>query len=320
MTIWEEDFRSGFDVGGADARWSYWGFGDYLGDDGIVETGPGGVQVRSSGTNPETGEPAFTRTLAQEGENGLDLPGALDHVKWLAFANNTASSGQAGFDTPAGSVVTFEAWLGGETHGTKAHPFGEHVEDPDDDLRLASVTVPLLDEETSTVANFTLSNKHVYAVYERLPFARYELGNYAAFVYQIPIAERSPGDMHHLAIAYDRSAGSITWSVEGEEVYRYDRLGYRLDAAKDYLVVDHGGEETAVEPRQFKFGLGMFTSPDYARPGRSALCRISTAEDYYFATAAGAPEPQVFVDDKSLTSNRLFGQGATLRAERLRVS
>ena len=78
MSVWEDDFQSGFDVGGGDARWRYWGYGEYLGDDGVVETGPSGLRVRSSGTNPVTGEPAFVRTLAQEGENGLGLPGALD--------------------------------------------------------------------------------------------------------------------------------------------------------------------------------------------------------------------------------------------------
>ena len=83
---------------------------------------------------------------------------------------------------------------------------------PEDDLRLAAVTLPLLDEETSAVLNFTLSNERVYVVYERLPFARHELGNYAAFVYQIPVARRTPGDVHHLAIAYDRSAG-VAWGM-----------------------------------------------------------------------------------------------------------
>jgi hypothetical protein len=317
--VWEDDFQDGFRVGGDDARWFHWGVGDYLGDDGVVETGSFGLRVVSSGTNPDTGRPAFVRTLGQEGQNGLGLPGTLDHVKWLVFVNHQSANGFHGFDVPAGHQLSVEAWLAGETYGTEGHPFGEHVADPQDDLRLASVTMPLLDEETSTVFNFSLSNRHVYAVYERLPFARQQLGNYAAFVYQVPVAERSPGQAHHLKITYDRSAGGARWELDGEEIYRLDRLGYHL-ASREHLVVDHGGEETPVEPHQFSCGLGMFTSPDYARPGKPALIRLSTAEDYYYDPATGAPAPQSFVDDESKDSNRLFGQGARMDVRRYVVS
>jgi Family of unknown function (DUF6081) len=319
--LWEEDFEDGFSVGepDGDSRWFYYGFGPYVGDDGVVETGPHGLKVRSSGTNPATGEPAFVRTLAQEDDNGYGLPGVLEHVKWLAFANHQASTGLHGFDAAPGQVLTCETWLSGETFGTGGHPFGEHVTDPDDDLRLASVGTPLLDEETSMIFDFFLSNKQVYVVYERLVFSREQMGNYAAFVYQIPVAPRSPRDSHHFTISYDRSAGVVRWLLDDEEVYRVDKLGCHLDS-REHLVADHGGEEAVVEPRQLSCGVGMFASLDYALPGRTALVRVSSAKDYYFSTATGPPELQTFLDDESLESNRLFGQGAQLGLRRFVVS
>jgi hypothetical protein len=66
--------------------------------------------------------------------------------------------------------------------------------------------------------------------------------------------------------------------------------------------------------------MGMFASLDYAAPGRTALVRVSDAEGYYCSTETGPPAPQPFLDDESLESNRLFGQGAQLAVRRYVVS
>ncbi|MGH3568634.1 MAG: DUF6081 family protein [Pseudonocardia sp.] len=317
--LFRDDFHHGFATDGPDARWFYYGFGPYVGDDGIVTVSRRGLQVISSGTNPVHGEPAFVRSLAQDDDNGSGLPGTLDHVKWLAFTNHRAATGFNGFDAVPGEVLTCESWMSGRTYGTAGNPFGGAVNNPDDDMRLASVGMPLLDEETSTIFDFFMSNEQVYVVYERLPFARQQLGNYAAFVYQIPVADRSPDDRHHFTISYDRSAGVVQWLLDGTEVYRVDRLGYHLES-REHLLVDHGGAETRVEPRQLNCGMGMFTALDYGRPDQHALVRVSSAESYYFSTATGEPDPQTFLDDASLESNRLFGQGAEIWVGRYEVS
>ena len=314
-----DDFGNGFTTEGPHARWFYYGFGPYVGDDGIVTASRRGLRAVSSGTNPASGKPAFVRSLAQEDDNEHGLPGTLDHVKWLAFTNHQASTGFNGFDAVPGEVLTCESWMSGGTYGTAEHPFGDAVTNPDDDMRLASVGMPLLDEETSAIFDFFMSNERVYVVYERLPFSRQQLGNYAAFVYQIPVADRSPSDRHQFKISYDRSAGVVRWLLDGNEVYQVDRLGYRLDS-REHLLVDHGGEETLIEPRQLNCGMGTFTALDYGRPGQRALARISSNENYYFSTATGEPDPQTFFDDESLESNRLFGQGAEIWVGRYEVT
>ncbi|MGH4015634.1 MAG: DUF6081 family protein [Pseudonocardiaceae bacterium] len=316
--VWD-DFRDGFSTSGPDARWSAIEAGPYVADDGIVTTSQHGLRVVSSGRNPDTGEPAFVRTVAQEEDNGHGLPGTLDHVKWLVFTNHTASTGYQGFDAEPGQELSCETWMSGRTYGAGGHPFGDHVANPDADLRLTSVTMNAIDPETSTVFDFFITNEQIYAFYERLPNSREQLGNYAAFSYAIPVADRSPHDRHHLEISYDRSAGVVRWLVDGDEVYQVDRLGHRL-ASREHLVLDHGGEETPVQPRQLSCGMGMISILDGELPGQSALVRLSSADGFYFDPATGEPDPQTFLDDESLESNRLFGQGAGLDMSRFVVS
>src|SRR5262249_15246750 len=75
--LWD-DFHHGFTVDTPTARWFHFSAGPFVADDGIPSTSAHGLSVVSSGTNPQTGQPAFTKTVAQEEVNG-GLPGGLDH-------------------------------------------------------------------------------------------------------------------------------------------------------------------------------------------------------------------------------------------------
>lgn len=318
--LWHDDFRDGFVTEGPEARWGHLVAGDYAADDGVVRTSPRhGLHVVASGTHPTTGEPAFVRTIGQEDDNGSGLPGTLDHAKWFAFPDHTASSGLPGFDAPPGRALTCEVRLAARTYGTRGHPFGRDVVDHDRDLRLASAGVIVVDPETATVFDFFLTDEQVFAFYERLPDARATLGHYAAFTYVIPVARRSPHHWHDLAITYDRAAGTVRWLVDGDDVFRVDRLGHRLDSRR-HLAIDLGGTEQLVEPRQLQCGLGLLTLLDGALPGRPGLVRLSSATPFYFDPQAGEPAPQVFRDEDSKEPHRLFGQGAGLSVSRFVVS
>jgi hypothetical protein len=330
--LWD-NFKDGFAVSavpGPDVKWLYFGFpqadgGFFLGDDGVESTsqnGPDkGLTVRSPGVNPSTGDPAFTKTVGLEGSaDNPGVPGGLDHVKWLVYMNHFASSGQPGFDAVPGEELIYEARVGGQSFGVDGNPFGPLVDNPDDDLRLGAVAMNAIDLETFMVFDFFLTNERIYAFYERLPFGRPFLGNYAAFSFQIPVATREPGDIHRLRIAYDRSAGVVRWLIGGREVFRVDAIGQLID--RQYLTIDHGGVEPAVplELNQLWGGMGMFTLLDGDLPSDSALVRLSDEPDFYFDPEFGEPEPQVFADDASLPGNRLFGQGAEIRIENYVVS
>ncbi|MGW2301898.1 DUF6081 family protein [Streptomyces sp. NPDC001809] len=318
--VWD-DFRDGFNPEGKQQRWAFPQAGSFITNDGITRTSPKGLRLVAGGTNPRTGEPAFTHTVPQESPAG-GLPGGLDHVKWLAFTNHQSSAGYQGFDAEPGKVLSCETTMAGRTYGTSGHPFGAAVQDPDDDLRLASAGMPVLDPETSMIFDFFVSNKRVYAFYERVTDNRARLGDYAAFTYAVPVAERDPGDVHRFKISYDRSAGVVRWLLDGRQVFKVDRIGHRLKTRKN-LVLDHGGTEVDVRPRQLSCGMGLFTILDGAQPGAAddrALVRLSPAQNRYFKPAVGAPVPQSFHDDTSAESSRLFGQGASIDMRRMIVS
>lgn len=316
-TVWD-DFSGGFSSG-PDGKWSFLDFGPDFSHDGTVTTSAAGLRVESSGTNPATGRPAFRRTVGPADPSGL--PGTLDHVKWLVYANTTAASGVLGFDTTAGEEIGFETWMSGQAYGVRAQPFGAAVPDPDDDLRLAAVGLPVQDLESGVAFDFMMTNKAVYVFYERLPHNRPVLGDYAAFLYTVPVAGRTAGQSHHFKITYDRTSGTACWFLDGCEVFRVDKVGHRL-ASRRHLMLDHGGTDQLVTPRQLAAGIGVFTILDGALPGRSGsgLVRLTPATGHYFNPLTGPPTAQTFLDDQSLASNRLFGQGAGLRVRRFVVT
>ncbi|MDQ3973326.1 MAG: DUF6081 family protein [Actinomycetota bacterium] len=314
--VWD-DFKAEFTVDAPDAKWFRFAAGPYVGDDGIVTTSPRGLHVVSSGTNPDTGQPAFVRTIGQEQNNG-GLPGGLDHVKWLVYMNHTASTGFPGFDALSGQELSCQATVSGGTFGAEGHPFGGAVTDPNDDLRLASVALNTIDFETFMVFDFFLTNERIYAFYERLPFGRTEDHRYAAFSFMIPVAERSPDEWHQLRIGYQPSVGTVRWFLDDEEVFRVDRIGHLID--RSFLTIDHGGQQESVAPRQLDCGMGMFSLLDGDLPSGAALVRLSSAPGFYFDPTTGEPAAQSFVDEHSVDASRLFGQGAEMRIKRYVVS
>ena len=311
-----DTFKTGFSVGapGSPAKWFYFAAAGFVGDDGIATTSPSGLSVRSSATFE--GHPAFAKTVAQEQSSGL--PGGFDHVKWLVYMNHFASTGVPGFDAVSGQQVVCQSTIGGRSFGNAQHPFGSAVTNPDNDPRLAAMAMNVIDLDTFMVFDMFFTNQGIYALYEHLPFARASFGGpyneYAAFTYVIPIASRTPGDTHDLAVAYDKQAGVVRWLVDGKEKFRVDRIGFRID--RKFMLLDHGGDDTDFSPNQLDCGMGMFTLLDGHAPQGDVtgkgLVRLSTVPGFYFNPAVGAPTGEAFVDPDSQTSSRLWGEGAEL--------
>ncbi|MCX5597207.1 DUF6081 family protein [Streptomyces phaeochromogenes] len=314
--VWD-DFADGFRTEGEGARWFHVAGGPYRADDGIVTTRPGELSVRARGSHPATGEPAFTQTIPAE--NPVGMPGSGDHAKFIAYTSHTASSGHPGFDAHEGYELLFETRLSGRTYGTADHPFGDAVRDPEDDLRLASAMMLTTDPETSVSFDFVVTNKRIYAWYGRPTFLRGQLGDYASFAHTVPLVARKPGDSHDFGIAYDRAAGVVRWLIDGEEHFRVDRIGHRLD--RSTATLDEGGEETLVRPRQLNAGLGLLTLLDASWPTDKGLVRLSARKHTtYYRPSVGAPQEQTFADEDSTDDGRLFGQGAAVRLGSYRVT
>ena len=62
----------------------------------------------------------------------------------------------------------------------------------------------------------------------------------------------------------------------------------------------------------------MFTLLDAAESGKG-LVRLSSEENFYFDPSKMNPYPLSFVDEQSLESSRLFGQGAKLEVKQINV-
>jgi hypothetical protein len=168
------------------------------------------------------------------------------------------------------------------------------------------------------VFDFLFTNRRVYAFYERLPFGRTATEPYAAFSYAVPVAARRDGDVHEATIAYDRRTGIARWLLNGAEVFRVADVGRRLDS-REHLVVDLGGREETVVPRQLAFGMGLFTLLDAALGDAPPLVRLSD-QLTYLSALRGAPHLPAFVDESSRLESRLFGQGAEMSVESYTVT
>lgn len=238
-------------------------------------------------------------------------------MKWFATVNKQSSKGLTGFDAPSGQAIYIEAVLGGRTYGTEGHPFGEAVREVCSDLRLGAPAMVTMDQETNVVFDFFLTNTSIFALYERAPFARDKFGNYAAFSFAVPVGSRSTEDWHKLAVSYDRDSNTARWFVDGEIVLEVDRVGRRLD--RRYMVIDVGGEEQITRLDQLDCGLGMFTLLDASFNGGPGLVNLY-GYPMFFSPSLGEPHPLQYVDEDSLQSSRLFGQGAELKCSHFSVS
>lgn len=279
-----DDFTSTTDFN-LNSNWAFFQAGDLIGNDGIVSLGKDGLSVISPGT--VDGHPAFT----------LEADSDLDHVKWLVTANHTASSGYPGFDT--GVRTSCSARLRGEVYGVE-----------DNDPRPAFVASVNGDFERSFMFDFAVTNDAVYALYERLPFARTPDNHYASFTYLVRAADRSPKDWHDMRVTYDRPARAVTWYLEGEEVLKVDKIGHYLGPEHEgNLYIDRGGlEEEVPELRQLTCGFGSFSLMDSTIDDKPGLVRLVETEGYYVRPA------------EFLVGDSLIGQGTKLEVASVSVS
>ncbi|WP_394833063.1 DUF6081 family protein [Pendulispora rubella] len=304
-----DDFRGGFTTEGPGAKWDPPIFAD-----GITSTSSRGLRVIPSGTNPVTGQPAFASTTGQQSSGGY---GTMDHIKWAGLLRHTSTAGFSGWDTPASGVLSCTTTISSVGTGLDAHPFGSNVSDAQSDLRLGASVMLFTDQETNSVFDFFVTNKQIYAIYERLPR---QGSTYAAFNYSVPVATRtSTAQQDNLTISVNQQSSSATWWVNGRSVLQVNGIGTRAVDRK-YMTLDHGGTPQVVRPRQLDCGLGTFTLLDGALAPQSAgLVRLDSTVDY-FAPRSGAPARQTFFDEHSDAQNRLWGQGVQLNVAKIKVT
>jgi len=261
----QDTFAYGLSIGGETPRWRLRPVGSLATGDGLVTTGPDGLVVVPTATHPDTGDPAFAAQPEPLGD--------ADHLRWALMANRTSSSGLPGFDTKRAEgerPLTVRAELAVRGYGLDRHPYGDELTDPGRDLRVGAGVLITIDMESGLVLDFIVTDRCVFAVYERLGFPGTE---HAAFSYAVPVADRAPGHHHRLAISYDADAGVARWHLEEREVLAVDRLGLRaLDDR--FLKRDNGKPEAPAAPRQLTCGVGLFTDQVWGQGFRLSVRRL----------------------------------------------
>jgi hypothetical protein len=281
-------FNEGLDL---TRTWALTSIESFTADDGVVSTSPSGLHVRASGTNPATGEPAFTSSGA----------GELDHLKWMADTRRMSDTGYPGFDAIAGRELSFTMWATGRTFGTEAHPFGAAVADPESDLRLASFAMNVLDPETGVVFDTWLTNALIYPYYERIDLSG--AATYQRFSSIFPGVARSRDGEDKVSLVYDPSAGVARWIVNDREAARVKNIGF--PSPRTTTLINRGGNPERATPRQLNCGMALFTLMDGGRPP-SGEGLVSLGGTYEF--------PVSFRDGPTM-----FGQGAEMRVRKFEV-
>ena len=174
----------------------------------------------------------------------IDLPRFTqshpNHVKALLLSARA-------FELGPDSTFTVKVAMRVQTHATERNPFGL----PPGDVRLASGAVVVIDPDTGMVFDFLVSSDTIRPLYERLPVARQQLGDYPAYSKLGAALPTQPGRWHTYEIRYSAALNVVQWWVDGTRLAEQENVG----AAP-------GEGAPVVKLRRPRIGAGMFTLLD----------------------------------------------------------
>ncbi|KAG2440257.1 hypothetical protein HXX76_004369 [Chlamydomonas incerta] len=284
-----------------------------------------GMGQGDTSVQPATSAFTFTQnphtlTFAPTPATRLSSFGTLDHVKHLQFRQATL--------TRDGAKTVMSIRMKSQIFLPAKLPFS--VADPEDDIRVGSCSQNFIDFSKMLVADIFLTNKGVWALYERLPFVRTADHVYAAFTFVKRIADRKPGDENLLQIKYDRTANALEWWVDGALKLKVNRIGYKPSAALGMVVgLDLGGVEEELRLDSLQAGFGCFTLLDFSDPtgrGRDGLLNLNPTasgqqrDEVYFFPKTFQVDTRTNPSAASDPSLRLFGQGTSMAVSSIKVA
>lgn len=301
-------------------------FNVVFGNDGTTSTSVQGLTVTSV---------PFTSTI----------PVGNEHVKWLHYYKDTVTLDKCDETIYEGKIAVQQV-----LPSVLPSKFAGRVRNAQEDIRLCSAALNILDQETWMVYDFFMSNEKIYAFYERLPFGwptqPFEK-TYAAFSNCIEVASRAAdplNDFVTLAIGINTKKEYVKWYVNGKEVFKVVRPGLRLQ--DEYRMLEHGGPALKAEQKSISVGFGTFSLLDMALPynyarqlssglplnqAQSALVQLDLTSIYAELYPGPNGEPRDLIDpaqtfayvlNEEPDDNRavkLFGQGAILKVEYIKV-
>lgn len=335
------DFSVSTTTPSATAPWRYFEAGPFVSNDATVANAPGFLELNPS---PQP----FVLTAAQSGFGGLD------HVKWLAYRKETFAApddnAELVYECRLAGAQNFN--VTGALPAEVPVALQASVTDARKDIRLCSAAMTALDDQTWCVCDTFFSDKTIYAFIERLPFGKpgwpvvptAASGDYHAYSCCVPIHNRATAagsstasepldEFVTVQMRYNRAQNYMRWLVDGVEKYRYSGFGIPLEP--EHRILDHGGPAVRATPASWKFGLGLFTLLDMHNPVAAAssdkgLVAIASPVGAYPNTLTVHPRKMSnyqgttyavdsYDDGLSLLANRLFDQGAQLRANYVKI-
>jgi len=296
-------------------RWKNWDYWQY---NGLVANG---------GTLEKSCKGGYLDTQVYNVTADQSFPYWADHYKYFIYADMPVS-------LPERGVTTFEYRARVTTYGKgcRKFPFPPENVNSLDDVRLASGGFRVFEAQTGMNFAFHLTNELVYVVYER----NITIAGVAGFSYYIPVRPRKPKMMHSMKMVFDSTKKTVSWVLDGREVFKVDRIGMKLRKQCVNMINDMGGTEIVTFPRRLHYGFGSFTALDYypaCRPdcksetGCNFPCEreglVRTSVNYalpQYNPILGPPNLAHYYDNFSKDTSRLWGQGSETWIRRLRVT
>ena len=226
-----------------------------------------------------------------------------------------------------------EAVISGRSYDLQQNPFDAgQVLYPEKDPRLAAGGVFVDCSYEAFRFGIVLTNEKVYAVYYRSPKYRNAYGNYAAFLFAVPLADRSSkSQWHQVAITVDPYAGAAYYYLEGQLAYAIPRVGMLI--SRNYMLIDWGGEEVQSKISWTQYSFGSMDALDGYSPcaesgpfsgcklppaaEEKALLKVSADNEYVQLNPRTGRETATY-DRENYWVDSLWGQGTVLYVKSFR--
>lgn len=294
-----------------------------ISDDGVSSVSGGVLTVDSS---------VYTHTSPADG----------DYHKFLVFTKSA-------FTAPAnGDYLVLEANVSSQQTNLNTIPASlvaapgslDGVVDPNLDPRPCCGALNLFDVQANVIFDFIITNKMIYALYERFPYGKAAWGgpglDYTGFVQLFPLANRPHNtDTSNLKIAFNRKTNSVSWFVDGKRKLQINSIG--VMSQSKYTVIQYSAPnvplspQPIVRPNTFLVGfgnLGLMGATSPLNPGsksNSALVDMSLNgllpdSNPNGFNANGTPQCLPTILSYAQAGNTTnFGQGNVLEISSLKV-
>lgn len=272
----------------------------------------------------------------------LSLPTDLDYHKYLVLTKQTFAAPMSNkwliFEVEAASNQTNLNTLPASLFAPTGTING--IVDAELDPRPCSGGFNVIDANLNFAFDFVITNKMVYALYERLPYQRTEWGgtgpNYLGFGQLFPLYSRSsPSEIVNLKIAYNYQTKKIRYLVNDRVLLELNQLGKMANSKYSVLKYTTPDQvqspEVVLRPTAFRVGFANFSFFGETAPSNKFSLSNPALVDLSLNGYLPCADPNGYNDNKTpralnsilsyaeAGNSTNFGQGNILKLQHLKV-